>query len=250
MKDIQWLIDNVERYKNTTIQKRFKSKKNTVAYVLLNDQPRILKWFVPGLKQNMDNEYTILKKGFSTLPIPSPLEKDTENNVLVMSYILGQNICEVINDPKTVFEEKEKVVQLLADWFIRFHTFFKTEENFQIRGDATLRNFIQNKGRIWGVDFEESRTGKSSEDLATLCGSLLSTDPMFTDEKFKLCQLFLDAYRKTAPWNVENISAEISYALLERIQWRPNDEDLLRKYATNIRNKGLQVARFNFQLIK
>ena len=73
---------------------------------------------------------------------------------------------------------------------------------------------------------------------------------MFTDEKFKLCQLFLDAYRKAAPWNVENINAEISYALLERIQWRPNDEELLRKYATNIRNKGLLVARYNFQLIK
>jgi tRNA A-37 threonylcarbamoyl transferase component Bud32 len=246
MRDIKDLIEKAERYKNVLVQKRFDSKKNTVAYVVLNGQPRILKWFVPGLKQNMDIEYTVLKKGFSALPIPSPFEKDTENNVLVMSYILGQNVCDVVNDSQTGFEEKEKVVQLLADWFVRFHTFFKSEDQFQIRGDATLRNFIRNKGRIWGVDFEESRIGKPSEDLATLCGSLLSTDPMFVDEKFQLCQTFLDAYRKSVKWTVEHINAEISYALLERIQWRPNDEEILRTYATKIRNKGLQVARHNF----
>jgi tRNA A-37 threonylcarbamoyl transferase component Bud32 len=228
------------------VHKRFKSKKNTVAYVVLNGQPRILKWFVPGLKQNMDTEYIVLKKGFSALPFPSPFEKDTENNVLLMSYIQGQNVCDTINDPQTVFEEKEKVIRLLADWFVQFHTFFKTDESFQIRGDATLRNFIQNKGRIWGVDFEESRIGKPNEDLATLCGSLLSTDPMFTDEKFKLCQIFLDTYRKSAQWTTENTNAEISYALLERIQWRPTDEETLRKYATKIRSKGLQAARHNF----
>ena len=242
MRDIQELIENVERYKNVLVQKRFDSKKNTVAYVVLNGQPRILKWFVPGLKQNMDTEYNVLKKGLSTLPIPSPLEKDTENNVLVMSYIIGENICNVINESQTIFEEKEKVVHLLADWFVRFHTFFNTEDRFRIRGDATLQNFILNKGRIWGVDFEESRVGKPSEDLATLCVSLLSTDPMFIDEKFQLCQIFLDTYRKSVRWNVENINAELSYALLERIQWRPNNEEILRKYSTKIRNKGLQVA--------
>jgi tRNA A-37 threonylcarbamoyl transferase component Bud32 len=246
MRDIQELIEKIERYKNVLLQKRFDSKKNTVAYVVLNGQPRILKWFVPGLKQNMDMEYNVLKKGFSNLSIPSPLEKDTENNVVVMSYIIGENVCDVINNSQTVFEEKEKVVYLLADWFVHFHTFFKTEDQFRIRGDATLRNFIKNKDRIWGVDFEESRIGKPSEDLATLCGSLLSTDPMFVDEKFQLCQIFLDGYRNSVKWNVENINAEISYALLERIQWRPNDEEILRKYATKIRSKGLQVARHNF----
>jgi len=246
MREIQWLIDNVEKYKNTLVQKRFDSKKNTVAYVMFKGQPRVLKWFVPGLKQNMDNEYNVLKKGVSDLAIPTPFERDTENNVLVMSYILGHNVCDVLNDSQLSFEEKEKVMHHLADWFIRFHSHFRTEQGFQIRGDATLRNFIQNKGHMYGVDFEESRNGKPIEDLATLCGSLLSTTPMFTDEKFDLCQIFLDAYRNQAAWGIGSMSAEISYALLERIQWRPSDEELLRKYATRIRTKGLQIARHNF----
>jgi len=246
MRDIKELIENVEKYKNVLLQKRFESKKNTVGYVVYNGQPRILKWFVPGLKQNMDIEYGILKRGFSDLSIPSPLEKDTENNVLVMSYIMGENVCDIINDPRKVIEEKQKVVHLLADWFVHFHTFFKSDDGFRLRGDAILKNFILSRGRIWGVDFEESRIGRSGEDLATLCVSLLSTDPMFTDEKFELCQIFLDTYRKSVKWDVEQLNADISYALLERIQWRPNDEEILRKYATKIRNKGLRVARHNF----
>lgn len=243
MRDIRELIENVEKYKTVAVQKRFVSKKNTVAYVVLNGQPRILKWFVPGLKQNMENEYSILKKGFSNLTIPSPFEKDSENNVLVMSYIMGENVCDILNDPQKILDEKIKVVHLLADWFRNFHSFFKSEDGFRLRGDANLKNFILSRGRIWGVDFEESRIGKPSEDLATLCVSLLSSDSMFTDEKFHFCQIFLDAYRKSVQWDVNQINTEISYALLERIQWRPNDEEVLRKYANIIRNKGLQVAR-------
>jgi len=132
MRDIKDLLDTVDRYKNVRIQKRFDSKKNTVVYALINDQPRILKWYVPGLKQNMDIEFTVLKKGFSTLAIPSPFEKDTENNVLVMSYILGENVCDIINNPHLSLDEKKKAVFLLADWFVRFHTFFKTDEYFRI----------------------------------------------------------------------------------------------------------------------
>lgn len=245
MRDIQELIENVEKYKTVLLQKRFDSKKNTVAYVVSNGQPRVLKWFVPGLRQNMDIEYTVLTNGSSDVSMPSAFEKDTENHVLMMSYILGKNICDIINDPNKKLEEKQKVLTLLAEWLVRFHRVFKTEDGFRIRGDATLRNFILSKNQIWGVDFEESRNGKPAEDVATLCVSLLSTDPMFTDEKFELCQQFLNTYRRSATWTIENINAEISYAMLERIQWRPKDEDLLRNYATKIRKKGLQVARHN-----
>ena len=246
MKDIKELIDNIEKYKTASLQKCFTSNKNTVAYVLLNDKPRILKWFVPGLQQNMEIEHSVLKKGFSHLSIPTPFEKDTENNVIIMSYITGENICDFLNDPRKIIDEKIKVVSLLADWLMNFHSFFSSENQFHIRGDANLKNFILSRSHIWGVDFEESRIGKPSEDLATLCVSLLTTDPMFTDDKFNLCQIFLETYRKLAHWNINQLNTEISYALLERIQWRPKDEKLLRKYANNIRNKGLYGTRHTF----
>ena len=245
MRTIKDLISTTEKYKTALLQKQFTSKKNTVGYVVLNGQTRILKWYVPGLKNNMDTEYEILKKGSLGLCMPSPLEKDTENYVLVMSYIARGNVCDLINDQQVPFEEKKQVIDMLAEWLVKFHTLFKSEEEFRIRGDPSLRNFIFSKDRICGVDFEESRIGKPVEDVAGICGSLLSTDPMFTEEKYQLCQQFIDSYRRSVAWPIENVNAEIAYALLERIQWRPNEEERLRAVATKIRNKGLRVARHN-----
>jgi len=214
MKNIDELIKNVEKYKNALIQQNFKSKKNTVAYVVLDGKPRIVKWFAPGFKRQMETEYSTLRKGSSILNMPISYEKDSDNNVLLMNYIIGENLCDVINDGKTVFSENQRIMVLLADWFARFHRYFKTEDQFYIRGDSVLRNFIL-ADCIWGVDFEESRAGKPVEDIAGMCSSILSTDPMCTSEKFQLCKTFITAYEDSVKWNLENINEEFAYALLE-----------------------------------
>jgi len=237
MKKIEELVENVKKYHDTMKQIDFKSKKNTVSYVTIDDKPRVLKWYVPGLKNNMKNEYNILKKGSSKLDIPKPFELDEENNVIVMHYIMGENLCDIVNDENTTFAEKERLIIFLAEWFVQFHSFFKDESGFIIRGDSTLRNFILTD-KIWGVDFEESRHGKPIEDIAGMCASILSTDPMFTSEKFKLCQKFIESYSKKATWNITDVNNEISYAILERIQWRPDQEETLRKYSKKIRDKN------------
>ena len=239
MKDIEELIKNNKKYKNTVIQKRFISKKNTVCYVILNDKPRVLKWYAPGFKKNMETEYAILKKGSSKINMPTPLEKDEENNVIEMSYIIGENLCDVLNNEKTTTSEKQRLMHLLAEWFSKFHTYFKKLDKVFIRGDSILRNFILTD-RIWGVDFEESRYGKPIEDIAGMCASVLSTDPMFTDEKLQLCRIFIESYMKSTQQNLHDVNNEIAYALLEKIQWRPNDEEVVRKFAQKIRKKGLQ----------
>ena len=81
--------------------------------------------------------------------------------------------------------------------------------------------------------------GQVVEDIGGMCSSILSTDPMFTQEKFQLCNIFIDTYMKLSPGRILNINNEIAYALLEKIQWRPEDEELLRKYSTKIRENGL-----------
>ena len=98
MKEIEELVQNVKNYKKAVIQDKLKSKKNTVAYVTINDKPRVLKWFVPGLKRQMKIEYDVLKKGSSKLNIPSIYEMDEENNVLITSYIIGDNLCDIVNN--------------------------------------------------------------------------------------------------------------------------------------------------------
>ena len=105
-----------------------------------------------------------------------------------------------------------------------------------VRGDATLRNFLFTD-RIWGVDFEEARKGEPIEDIAQMCASILSTDPMFTEKKIHLCQLFIHTYRQQAPWSLGNINDEVAYSLLQQIQWRPEQEEILRTNAIRLRKK-------------
>ena len=238
MKSIGELVSNTKKYKKSIVQQEFKSKKNKVAYVTLKNKPRVLKFFVPGFKRQMNVEYNILKKGSSKLNIPTAFELDEKNNVLVTSYIMGENLCDIINDDKTTHSEKQRLILLLSEWFYEFHNYFKKDNEFMIRGDPILRNFVLTD-RIWGVDFEESRKGRPVEDLAGMCASILTTDPMFTKEKIKLCKLLLENYNDRVPGRIMNANDEISYALLEKIQWRPEDEELLRKHSKKIKENGL-----------
>ncbi len=238
MRDIEELIKNSKKYKQVTIQKKFKSKKNTVAYVTINKKPRVLKFFVPGLKKNMENEYKLLRKGKGTLNIPMIYDKDEKNNCLVMNYIMGENLCDILNSEVTSYSEKERLMILLSEWFNDFHNFFKKEKEFLIHGDPTIRNFIFTD-RIWGVDFEENRKGRPVEDIAGVCASILSTDPMFTKEKNKLCNTLVHRYTKLSPGRILKIKKEIAYSLLEKIQWRPNQEEILRKHSKKIRKYGI-----------
>lgn len=238
MRNIVELVNTAKKYKKSVVQQELKSKKNTVAYVTINNKPRVLKWFVPGLKRQMNVEYTILKKGSSKLNIPTVFEMDEKNNVLVTNYIIGENLCDVINNKDTTQAEKQRLIVLLAEWFNDFHNFFKKEKGFTIRGDASLRNFILTD-RIWGVDFEEARPGRPVEDLAGVCASVLTTNPMFIKEKFNLCKLLLERYNELAPGRITNVNNEIAYALLEKIQWRSSDEEMLRKYSKKIKESGL-----------
>jgi tRNA A-37 threonylcarbamoyl transferase component Bud32 len=239
MRNIEELVKNKKKYQNVKIQRNLKSKKNSVSYVLIDGNPRILKWFVPGLKNNMKTEFKILKEGAFKLNIPTIYEKDEKNNVLIMNYITGKNLSDIINNEDVSINEKQKLIVLLAEWFVNFHKIFKKDNKYRLHGDANLRNFIFSD-RLWGVDFEESRTGRTVEDIASMCVSILTTDPMFTKEKIYLCKNFIGSYSKYAPSSISNIDDEISYALLEKIQYRPDCEEIFRKHSKTIKEKGLK----------
>lgn len=240
MKDIQELIINSEKYNHVVIQKRFQSKKNTVCYVLLNNKPCVVKWYAPGFKKNMQTESKILKKGHNQLCIPTLIENDEKHNVLILGYIPGDNLCDVLHDQSTLLDEKKRLLALVAQWYAAFHKLFKTDTSYYIHGDSILRNFVYGD-RLYGVDFEESRIGERQEDIAGIATSLLTTHPMFTKEKFLLCRHFISQYEQAFGQKVSLISKDISYKLLEKIQYRPDDEQLFTSYVNHIRKYGLYL---------
>ncbi len=235
------LLTQLPHYKNRIAPKSFQplfSKKNTVCSLMIDNTVRIIKQYPPGLSQNMMKEAAMLQQGALEVSIPTLIEQDHQNHLLILSFIPGENLCDLLNDPQVDSTEKQRLVKLLARWLIGFHQHFKKTDSFQIRGDASLRNFLFTD-RIWGVDFEEARVGKPVEDVADCCASLLSTHPMFTPEKYKLCWIFLKEYEKNAPWKIAQVNNEVAYALLLRLQWRPQDEKLFRTEAERIRTQGL-----------
>jgi len=237
MHNIEELVGNIKKYKNTIVQKDFESKKNTVCYVIFNNKPVVLKWYAPGFKKNMKNEYSVLKRCSPKIDTPIPLDMDEENHVILMNYLIGKNFCDIINNEQTSTDNKKDHMFNLAKWFFEFHNHFRINDNFQIRGDSILRNFIFTD-RIFGVDFEESRIGKPEEDIAGMCSSILTTNPMFTKWKFLLCKEFINFYEEFAEWNLNDINSEIAYAILGKIQFRPDEENTLRENSIKIRERG------------
>jgi len=218
-KELFYKIINNEKYR-TTYQKhsfrQLKSKKNTVAFIMYNYKPVVIKSYSPGFIKNMENEYKILsivtKESFK-INIPTLYNYDIKNNFILMNYINGNNLCDIINNEKIMINEKKKIMILLAEWLKDFHITFKKSNIFTIRGDSNLRNFVYSD-KIIGLDFEETRIGKPEEDIAELCSSILTTNPMFEPYKFQLCKTLIKSYIDIIDFIITDIWTEISYALL------------------------------------
>ena len=241
MKEIDFLINESSKYGNSIIQKKFYSRKNTVAYVIYDNKPRILKWFAPGFKSQLEKEFDVLNKGFSKINIPRVYEKDDLNNVIIMNYIPGKNLCDIINNENEILNKKEKIIIELASWFKKFHDIFRSEEHSYIRGDSILRNFIYTD-KVWGLDFEEFRIGNIEEDIAFLCTSLLTTDPKYTNEKYHLSRLFIENYSKNLLINYKSFMKELTYSILYIMNQRGIDfskkkaEEISENLFINIKN--------------
>lgn len=240
MKDIQELIDLDDRYRNCIVQQRFPSKKNTVSLVTYTGKPCVFKWFAPGFRKNMKKEEELLSTIPSSLNVPQILEKDEKNHLLILNYLSGQNLCDHINDPKVSMSTKLEKMTQLAQWFASFHTHFKTEGTTRLHGDAGIRNFIINT-QCWGVDFEETRQGPPVEDIAECTASILSSNPMFTSEKYHLCIKLVNEYLRLSPQTLNNLSQEIAYALVKKIPYRPADEHLLKGHAEKIKTQCFTI---------
>ena len=122
--------------------------------------------------------------------IPVPKIIGTTSDVLVLEYISGPNLCDLITE-----NPNPNYGQLLASWLAKYHTTFQRNDNQTlIKGDTRIRNFLYHHDHLVGVDFEESHIGPYFKDLAVACASILDTYPMFTDEKLTLCSVVVETY--------------------------------------------------------
>lgn len=138
---------------------------------------------------------------------------------LMLQFIPGKNLCDLLNDGKVPMDEKEEMMESLGDWIAKFHATSMINGLQCSRGDANLRNFIVNgDGEITGVDFEETRPGNLMKDLYEVIDSVLITSPGIFDQlsiepvrwKFQLCNLFLEQYFTSSGSNAIAASRDLA----------------------------------------
>jgi len=226
---IQYLFPD----KTIHIKKKYKSKKNNVFLITIDNNPKIVKLFNTNNKEGMEREIHMLRTIPSPFHIPRLYQVNIDDKLLIMEYIVGENLCDVINDCSISKEKKKSNIRSLAKWFASFHLTLKKDYDYYIKGDSHIRNFIILEHDICGVDFEETRIGNLSEDIAECCVSILLTNKIFTHEKFLWCKELIQTYQQQVTWPLDDLEP-IFYHTIERvITRRKKSNELYEIYMKN-----------------
>ncbi len=212
MKHVKSLFSAVKSLHKAQVHKKFNSKKNTVCLISIKEKPFVLKWYKNRIKKYLNNEYAVLSQPQTSFLKPSVIEKNDEHNFLLLHYINGLNICDLINDDQISLQEKIEIIRQLSKWFAQFHQTFYTKTDSMIHGDANLRNFLF-QNTIYGLDFEEVKKGSPGEDIADMCASILTTHPNFTKEKNIISKEFLQTYQSLVFYKLKDIEKKIAVAI-------------------------------------
>ena len=224
MSNLEILFTKIDYLQNASVKKIFKSKKHTVSLIKKEGNLFVLKWYNPKFRESFFQEYKILIDKHNFFLKPELIENNEKFQFLILDYIPGQNVCDQINNQNLTTEEKIEIIQKLAYWFYKFHSYYQQKSIPLIHGDAHLRNFIITKNKnIYGLDFEENKPGNINEDIASLCASILTTNPSFTEEKKHLKYQFVKRYETVTKYKLKYIETDIEQAVITSIERRKNN---------------------------
>ncbi len=193
---------------------QLKSRRNIVFYVVYDflgnegstyfeTKPRefIVKQFQATETDSAEKILSREKKWLEILagsesPVHVPKILLAQDDILVLEYLPGDNLCDVLN--VTI---DQSLAVLLGQWLAHFHNHFSkgSGSSTLLKGDVRLRNFIVQEGVLYGVDFESCHHGPFHEDVVEASAAILDTspgieDPLFVPVKLVLLQSFLSAY--------------------------------------------------------
>jgi tRNA A-37 threonylcarbamoyl transferase component Bud32 len=209
---------------------RLPSKKNIVYHIHTDQGPLVVKIFRTG---NEGRESRVLVEAFQK-GIPVPEIYGMAGKAIIMEYVKGPTICDVLNDTLNPV-----LCVDLGVWFSEFHTAFKAGQRTLVKSDCNLKNFLLSKNGVVGVDFELARLGNPLEDLGEVCSHILDTDPMFVPEKYRLCKVFLDKYQEMTNLRLSKVKSFVVKSLEETSSYRPSQRRVLIGKARELREDAL-----------
>lgn len=212
-------------FEGLTLINRFLSRKNNVYLVRRGDERLILKVFS---SDRSDNEYKVLRDAYNAnIPVPRPVEQNGQ--AILMQYVEGRTVNDLVDEgagPEPVLG--------VASWLARFHrTFLGEDDRVLLKSDAIFKNFIV-ADQVYGIDFELSRRGLPEEDVGEAISFLLDTNPMFTEDKYRLSFAFIKRYEAESGIILHDIENSIARSLLEAASFRPGQQELIYRKAKDL----------------
>jgi tRNA A-37 threonylcarbamoyl transferase component Bud32 len=204
---------------NGIVEKEFFSKKNKVQRVRLKTSDNEIRRFVIKKHSNPDNaarEAGVLKALQGRLAVPNLV--DAKENYLILDFVSGLPLAEWLEQeekrtPEEVSSEAVEILHELALWLREFYQIMgQLSQAGMIMGDVNLRNFLVNDS-ITGLDFEEVRPGKISEDAANIAAFIRLYHPEDTLWKKKLADAWLRVAEITFSLAYTELSAGMEVAI-------------------------------------
>jgi len=189
------------------------SLRNRVWLVETDVRPVVLKRSLSG-KSPTEFETLLLAKK-AALDVPFPLYMD--RSYLVTEYIPGESCDRLINHMFSA-----KAAEGIGDWLGAFHESMESFGRPLVMADAVLQNFIQNEGKVFGVDLEDASAGEPMDDLGQVAASILGSEPFFTPIKFDLCYRMFDSYEsRTGMESLESVRPFVAKHLMLAVRAKP-----------------------------
>ncbi len=205
------------------IQEKFYSKKNDVIWIKTYDEKGQRKdVVVKQYKQSnwsCNKEEDILKHlKEAGLAVPEVYFKS--NNLIIMEHIQGEVLLDTILRQENNMTEgprayPNQIVWELTHWLSNFYKIMKKwSKRDYVKGDMNLRNFIYGD-KLYGIDFENSRTGYMEKDVGKLSAFILTYNPEFTQYRINFTNELIMSLREVLPLNEELAIQEMRLELNE-----------------------------------
>lgn len=212
-------------FDNLRIMEKFPSRKNNVYLVEHEGKYKIMKLYA---NERYINEFRVLTAAYKAgIAVPEPLALN--DHAILMKFIEGPTVNDCEKEP--CFPD---LVLDVASWLARFHRAFAMQDmEVMLKSDAIFKNFIVS-GQIYGIDFELSRMGRPEDDVGEAISFLLDTNPMFTDDKYRLAHSFIERYEAESGIRLRFIEDSIAKSLIEAAGFRPGQREILLKKAKDL----------------
>lgn len=235
------MINDFYKKEKENFIKKFVSKKNEVFLYEITDYEKkkyvVLKKFEN--EESFNTELSIYKhlivicnetKKLNSKEIKNPIEfpnllnYDTKKFILITEYIDGCTVLDLLeNCEKNNYIKKAGFILIkVLEWLEKFYSVMGTEKN-EILGDINLRNFIISNNKIFGLDFENVKTGDRKLEIIDVLAMYMLYNPAISEFKESVLDLVKKVYLKSKMYfqNMDEFSIILENRM-EKIKIRRN----------------------------